>query len=65
MLGLGSNDCFVIGALRLNGSYGYGFASSVGHPRLDSAELLVNDYMYTYLGHWCYVIGPLGQSQPC
>lgn len=65
MMGLGPNGCFVTGALRLNGSYGYGygFASSVGHPRLDSAGLLVYDDMHTYLGHRCCIIDPLRQPQ--
>jgi hypothetical protein len=64
MMGLGPNGCFVTSALRLNGSYDYGFASSMGHSRLDSARLLVYDDMHTYLGHPCCIIDPSRQPQP-
>jgi hypothetical protein len=40
MMGFGSNGYFVIGVLCLNLGHGYNFASSVGHPRSDSVELL-------------------------
>jgi hypothetical protein len=60
MMGLGSNICFVTGAPCLNGGHGYGFASSVSHPKLDSVGLLVYDNMRTYPGHWCCITGPLG-----
>jgi hypothetical protein len=65
MFGLGSNGCFVINAPCLNGGHGYSFARSVGHPRSDSAMLLVYDGMHTYPEHWCCITGPSGQHQPC
>jgi hypothetical protein len=55
----------VIGAPFLNRGYSYGFASSVGHPRLDSVELLIYDGMRIYPRHWCYITGLSGQGQPC
>jgi hypothetical protein len=36
MMSLGSNGCFVTGTPYLNRGHSYGFASSVGHLRLDS-----------------------------
>jgi hypothetical protein len=50
MTGLGSNGCFVTGSPFINGGHGYGFASSVGHPRSDSVGLLVYDSMSTLSG---------------
>lgn len=44
-MSLRSNGYFVIGAPFMNGVYGYGFASSVGHPMSDSVGLLVYDGM--------------------
>jgi hypothetical protein len=43
----------------------YGFASSVGHPRLDSDRLLVYDSMRTYQGYQCCITGPSRHYQPC
>jgi len=63
--GLGSNGCFVTGTPCLNGGHGYGFGSSVGHPRSDLVRLLVYDGMRTYPKHRCCIRGPSGQHQPC
>jgi hypothetical protein len=65
MMGLGSNGFFVTGAPYLNVGHGYGFASSVDHPRLDSIRQLIYDNMCTYLGHRCCITGPSRQRQPC
>jgi hypothetical protein len=54
-MGLDTMVAFVTGTPFMNGGYdygyGYGFANNVGHPRLDSVELLVYDGVRTYLGH--------------
>jgi hypothetical protein len=63
-MGLGSNDYFMTSASCLNEGHGYGFASSVGHPRTDSVELLVYDGMRTYPEHRCCITGPTRQRQP-
>jgi hypothetical protein len=42
----------------LNGGHGYGFASSVGHPWLESIGLLVYDGMCTYSRCRCCITGP-------
>jgi hypothetical protein len=63
MVGLGSNSCFVIGALCLNEGHDYNFTSSVGHPRLDSVELLVYDGICTYPENWCCITGSSRQCQ--
>jgi hypothetical protein len=49
-MGLGSNGCFVTRVPYLNGGNGYGFTSSVGHPRSDLVGLLVYDGMCTISG---------------
>lgn len=46
MIGFESND-MVIGTPFANGGRGYGFASSLGHPRSDSVRLHVYDGMRT------------------
>jgi len=63
MMGLGSNGCFVASVLCLNGGHGYGFASSMGHPRSNSVRLLIYEGMRTYPGHRCCITGPSGQRQ--
>jgi hypothetical protein len=56
MMSLGSNGCFVTGRPCLNGGYGYGFASSMGHPWSDLVRLLVYDGMRKISrGHRCYM----------
>jgi hypothetical protein len=49
-MGLEFNSCFVIGASYPSESHGYEFASSMGHPRLDSVGLLVCDGMHIISG---------------
>jgi hypothetical protein len=63
-MGRGSNGFFVTDTPSLDGVHGYGFGSSVGHPRLDSDGLLVNDGIRTYPGHWCCITGPSRQCKP-
>jgi hypothetical protein len=50
MIGLGSNEFFVNSAPFTNVGHGYGFASSVDHPRLNLVGLLVYDGMCTIFG---------------
>jgi hypothetical protein len=47
LMGLGSNSCFVTGAPF---GHGYGFVNRMGHLRLDSFGLLVNDSIRTISG---------------
>jgi hypothetical protein len=47
---------FVTGAQFLNGSHGYIFSSSMGHPMSDSVELLVYDGTYTYITDEAFVL---------
>jgi hypothetical protein len=51
IMGLRSNGYFVTSTLFTNGGHSYGFASSVGHLRLDSVKLPVYDYIYKIMPH--------------
>jgi hypothetical protein len=62
MMSIGSNSCFVTGALCLNGGNSYDFANSVGHPMSNSVRLLIYNGIRTISGRLVLYYRSLGTA---